>query len=197
MGVGIAVTTATLAMSQVAHADPAPPTLPDSAKNIFVDPATNKLFLVGHATGVQIYTCNGAGSWGSSVPRADLVDDNGKLIVKHSQGPTWTAVPDGSAVSLVPGQKPTPAVSPAPGQKPTPADSPADNPAPTRDIPWLLVPVGPASTTPGVLTGTTSIQRINTQGGIHPPDAECNAQTNQKAVEVPYKADYYFWKATA
>jgi len=27
-----------------------------------------------------------------------------------------------------------------------------------------------------------------------PPAAECKAQTLNKVKEVPYKADYYFWK---
>jgi hypothetical protein len=176
MGVGLAVAIATLSMTQAADAAPAPPV--DTTP---ITPTSGQVFLVGHAKGVQIYTCNGNGDWGKSVPRADLVDDAGTLVVKHSKGPTWTAVADGSAVSLVTGTKPTS----------------VDSPAPARDIPWLLVPVGPAptsSTTPGLLTGTTSIQRLNTQGGTAPPAAECKAQTAGKVKEVPYKADYFFWR---
>jgi hypothetical protein len=45
------------------------------------------VFLVGHATGVQIYTCNGS-AWSSAVPRTHLYDDNGKLIITHFRGPT-------------------------------------------------------------------------------------------------------------
>ncbi len=52
-GVGIAVTTATLAMTQVANAAPAPPTGPPE----LAPPPGNQMFLAGHGKGVQIYTC--------------------------------------------------------------------------------------------------------------------------------------------
>ena len=63
-------------------------------------------------------------------------------------------------------------------------------------IPWLLLSA--ASTAPGAkgerLTATTFIQRIATTGGLAPADAECNAGTAGTSAEVPYTADYYFWK---
>ena len=49
----------------------------------------------------------------------------------------------------------------------------------------------------GLLTATTFIQRLNTQGGTQPPAAECKEQTLGKVKEVPYKADYVFFKKTA
>ena len=58
VGVGIAVTTATLAMTQVANAAPAPPTPPTSRLPLWF-PSGNQVFLVGHGKGVQIYQCNG------------------------------------------------------------------------------------------------------------------------------------------
>jgi hypothetical protein len=94
VGVGLAVVTATLAMTQVANAELPPPTGVDP---LIAAPAGNEVFLVGHATGKQIYTCNGAGSWGSPVPEADLVTDNGQHI-HHFAGPTWQEVPNGSSV---------------------------------------------------------------------------------------------------
>jgi hypothetical protein len=167
-------------MTQLAHADPAPPTLPPGTEHIAPLPEANvKVFLVGHAKGVQIYTCDGNGSWGKSVPRADLVDDAGKLIVKHSKttGPTWAATADTSAVVGTPVQS---------------AASPAAGPA----IPWLLLSTTAVAGSPadGLLTDTKFIQRVDTQGGTPPPTAECKAQTAGKVKEVPYKADYYFWK---
>ena len=54
------------------------------------------MFLIGHAFGVQIYTCNGS-VWSSAVPRASLFGDNGKLIIHHFAGPSWQAK-DGSTV---------------------------------------------------------------------------------------------------
>jgi len=71
VGVGLAVTTATLGMTQMASAAPAPPTGPDS----LAPPLGNVQFLVGHGKGVQIYKCqsgtNGTFSWafGSLVSR--------------------------------------------------------------------------------------------------------------------------------
>ena len=138
-------------------------------------PDGNKVFLVGHAVGVQIYSCNGCFVWGFVAPRANLYDDHGKLIITHFAGPTWQAK-DGSRVV---------------GQL---EDSVTVDPT---AIPWLRLS---ASTTPGPdgdrLVATTYVQRIATTGGLAPPAAECNAATAGAVAEVPYTADYYFWKRT-
>jgi hypothetical protein len=58
-------------LAPLAHAGPSAPDVPGA---IAVG-AGNKPFLVGHASGVQIYTCNtvaGGFSWSSATPRADL-----------------------------------------------------------------------------------------------------------------------------
>ena len=137
----------------------------------------NKVYLVGHAVGVQIYRCNlttGAYAWGPSTPRANLFDDDGKLIATHFGGPTWR-YKDGSTVV---------------GQR---VDGVTVDPT---AIPWLLL--SKASTTVGAdgdrLASTTFIQRTSTTGGLAPAAAECNTATAGTAVEVPYTADYYFWK---
>jgi hypothetical protein len=66
-------------------------------------------------------------------------------------------------------------------------------------IPWLQLAV--ASTAAGPdgdrLVNTTFIQRIATTGGLAPPAAECNTTTAGTEAEVPYTADYYFWKRIA
>ncbi len=63
-------------------------------------------------------------------------------------------------------------------------------------IDWLLLSA--ASTAPGPdgdrLVKTTYIQRIDTTGGRTPTATDCNATTAGTEVEVPYTADYYFWK---
>ena len=46
------------------------------------------------------------------------------------------------------------------------------------------------------LVGTKFIQRVATAGGLEPPAGECNAETIGSGQEVPYTADYLFWKAT-
>ena len=43
------------------------------------------------------------------------------------------------------------------------------------------------------LTATTYIQRVNTTGGLAPTSA-CDATTVGDVVEVPYTADYYFYR---
>jgi hypothetical protein len=63
-------------------------------------------------------------------------------------------------------------------------------------IPWLLLRVTSRQGT-GLLADTTFIQRVETKGGTAPPDAACKKATEGKVVEVPYKADYYFYRRAA
>jgi Protein of unknown function (DUF3455) len=172
---GIIAALAAWPLAQVAHAGPAEPAVPTK---IQVEDG-NKVFLVGHAVGVQIYSCNAASgsySWGLVAPRADLYDDNGKVIVTHFGGPSWQAK-DGSKVV---GRRVDQVT----------VDSSA--------IPWVLPAAD--STTAGPdgdrLRRTTFIQRVATTGGLAPAPAECSAATVGDRVEIPYTADYYFWKAT-
>ena len=44
------------------------------------------------------------------------------------------------------------------------------------------------------LAHTTYIQRINTVGGLEPAAAECTAESLGSQREIPYTADYRFWK---
>jgi hypothetical protein len=172
---GIAAAIAALSLvAQVALAGPPSPTgVPGQIQDQIVD--NNKVFLIGHGVGVQIYTCNGI-TWSSAVPRADLFDDNGKLIIKHFAGPSWQAA-DGSKVVGTVVDKVTPDLS---------------------AIPWVLLS---AKTTPGAfgdrLVDTTFIQRLHTVGGLQPPAADCNSATAGTVVESPYTAEYVFWKHTA
>jgi hypothetical protein len=154
------------------------PTAPDVPGKIRV-PDGNKLFLTGHAVGVQVHRCDATASgfrWALVTPRADLYDDRGKLVTAHFGGPTWQATDGSSVVGL------------------READVTVD---PTA-IPWLRLSA--ASTAAGPdgdrLAGTTFIQRIATTGGLAPAAADCNATTAATEAEVPYTADYLFWKAT-
>lgn len=161
------VVAATVALAPAAQAHPVP-----TGVQI---PAGNKQFEVGHAIGVQIYACNGT-AWTFVAPRADLYNDRGKRIITHFAGPTWQAN-DGSKVVA----RADPGVTVDP-----------------TAIPWLrLVKV---STTVGPFGGdklvkTTFIQRINTRGGLAPAASTCTAAATGQQVEVPYTADYTFWKA--
>jgi hypothetical protein len=172
---GIAGAAAALSVTAVAQAGPLPPTVPGKIQV----PAGNKVFLVGHGAGVQIYSCNataGGFAWGFVAPRANLYNDHGKLIITHFGGPTWQAK-DGSTVV---------------GQ--VEASVTIDATA----IAWLRLSAASAAAGPDGdrLVDTTYIQRIATTGGLAPPAAECTAATAGTVAQVPYTADYYFWKKT-
>ena len=162
-----------LAAPYSAHAKPTAPDVPSELQV----PEGNSVFLVGHAVGVQIYRCTATTSgaaWTLIAPRADLFADSGRLVATHSAGPTWQGT-DGSRVV---------------GKKE--AGVTVD---PTA-IPWLKLSA--ASTTEGPdgerLLNTTFIQRVNTTGGLPPAAAQCDPTTVGAQAEVPYTADYFFWK---
>ena len=124
-----------------------------------------------HATGAQIYECktNSGGelAWQFREPIATLVLD-GKTVGHHFAGPVWVMA-DGSAVSAKVSAQ-------APG-------------ATTNDIPLLRLDVA-ARHGSGLLSGVTTIQRLNTHGGR--ADAACDAPG--PFLSVPYSADYAFYK---
>lgn len=140
-------------------------------------PAGNVLYLVGHARGYQVYTCQAQASgfaWVLREPWAGLVDDAGNYIALHYAGPTWRA-PDGSAVV---------------------GARIASAPAPSASaIPWLLLQATSTSGPPGgAFTSTTFIQRINTTGGVAPASG-CDGTHVGVTAAVFYTADYYFYRA--
>jgi Protein of unknown function (DUF3455) len=144
---GMVAAAAAVSLAQVAQAGPPPPVVPSK---IAVGEG-NKVFLVGHAVGVQIYSCNATSSgfaWGFVAPRANLYNDHGKLIITHFAGPTWQAMDGSRAVGQL-------------------VDAVTVDPT---AIAWVLLS---ASTTPGPdgdrLVATTFIQRIATTGGLAPP----------------------------
>jgi hypothetical protein len=122
-----------------------------------------------HAEGVQVYECK-AGSnrklaWAFREPIATLLLD-GKTVGRHYAGPNWEDA-DGSAVT---GK----AIGNAPG-------------ATANDIAWLKLEVT-AHRGSGILSGVTTVQRINTQGGQLA--GACDKQGATKS--APYSADYVF-----
>jgi hypothetical protein len=125
--------------------------------------------LAVHAEGAQVYDCKAAPdgklAWAFREPIATLMAD-GKTVGRHYAGPNWEHV-DGSAVTgKVAGS--------APGTTP-------------NDIPWLKLNVV-SSRGSGILTGVTTVQRINTSGGnLNGPCERAGAYRS-----VPYSADYIF-----
>ena len=173
---GIAAAATILSLTQLAQAGPPEPSVPTKIEV----PDGHKVFLVGHGVGVQVYSCNDTPSgfvWSFVTPRADLYNDNGKLITTHFGGPTWQAK-DGSSVV---------------------GRAEADVTVDPTAIPWLRVVAVSTSAGPDGdrLAHTSFIQRTETTGGLAPDAEECNAQTVGTIAEVPYTADYVFWKRVA
>jgi hypothetical protein len=136
---------------------------------------TNKVHFHGYALGVQIYTWNGT-DWGNAVPRATLFDDDGNVVATHfgtPNGPAWRSNSGSEVVGKLPPKKVI-----------------MDRTA----IPWLLLPANaPFTHGPGIFANITFIHRVNTVGGIAP--FEPGAFVGQ-VVEVPYTADYFFYRNT-
>lgn len=122
-----------------------------------------------HAEGAQIYECKAAAdgklAWAFREPIATLLLD-GKTVGRHYAGPSWEHM-DSSAVT---GK----AAGTAPG-------------ATANDIPLLKLNVIAGRGT-GILSGVTTVQRINTVGGKLEGDCE-KAGTYRN---VPYAADYVY-----
>jgi hypothetical protein len=140
--------------------------------------AGERLAAVVPAKGVQIYECRaradqaGEYGWAFVAPEADLFDSRGGKIGKHYAGPHWEAN-DGSKIA---------------GKVVERADAPhADA------IPWLLLSAKSVGT-PGAFGGVTSIQRVNTIGGLAPKDG-CSQSTLGAIGRTSYTADYYFFTA--
>ncbi len=122
-----------------------------------------------HAEGAQVYECKagleGKLAWAFREPIATLMAD-GKTVGRHYAGPNWEHV-DGSVVL---GRT----SSNAPGATP-------------NDIPWLKLDVISRRGS-GTLSGVTTVQRINTAGGILEGPCDKAGATHS----APYSADYVF-----
>ncbi len=142
-----------------------------------LEPNPNEaLTLVASARGVQIYECRakaGAAAeheWVFVAPEAELFNASGRSIGTHGAGPHWL----GSDGSRTVGAVKTRANAPVAGA-----------------IPWLLLTA--KSTGPeGMFSKVTSIQRVNTVGGVAPAGG-CDRGTVGTSVRVPYTADYQFF----
>jgi hypothetical protein len=152
---------------------PTPPVVPGP----IAVPAGAQLVARYHARGAQVYACGpgpaggAAYAWALKRPDAQLTDDVGAPMGTHAAGPTWTST-DGSAVV---------------GKKLAQADAPN-----ATDVPWLLL--GAVSTSgAGVFADVTFVQRVATSGGKAPADG-CGADNVGGETNVPYTADYYFYR---
>jgi len=108
--------------------------------------------------------------WVFAGPVAKLLDASNKEVGKYYAGPTWEAM-DGSKIT---------------------GKQVAIAPATPGSIPLQLVKAEPA-TGVGAMSGVTYVQRVNTKGGVAPADP-CSAQAAGMRKQVPYQADYVFFR---
>jgi hypothetical protein len=140
------------------------PAVPDNLK----PPAGETLSLQAHASGDQIYTCDGS-SWTLKGPDAKLFDEAGKQVGTHFAGPTWQWS-DGSRV----------------------VGKPVANATPDPDsIPWLLL-TATGHQGGGVMKPIVGIQRISTHGG-KPPASGSDAAHKGRESRSKYTAVYNFY----
>ena len=122
-----------------------------------------------HAEGAQMYECKAASdgklAWAFREPVASLLLD-GKTVGRHYAGPNWEHIDFSAVVGK--------AVGNAPGATP-------------NDIPWLKLTVTSGRGT-GILSGVTTVQRINTAGGKL--EGACDKAGTYR--NAPYSADYVF-----
>jgi hypothetical protein len=159
-----------LLLAACASQTPAPVEAPDALKP---DAAQAPLVALA-ARGVQIYECRAAkdnpqaAQWVFVAPEATLYDAQSRLVGKHYAGPHWEAN-DGSKVV---------------GSVKAKANAPQ-----AGAVPWLLLDThsdGPS----GEFAKVTSVQRLNTVGGVAPAAAACTVATLGQGARVTYSADY-------
>jgi len=148
--------------------------VPDKLK-----PGANELLaMIVPAKGVQIYECRartdqvGGDAWAFVAPEADLFDARGNRTGRHYAGPHWEAA-DGSKIL---------------GTVKERADAPVAD-----AIPWLLLSARSVGSE-GSFSKVTSIQRVNTVGGVAPKTG-CSQATAGTPARIDYTADYYFFTA--
>jgi hypothetical protein len=122
-----------------------------------------------HAIGLQLYDCkantDGKLVWTFTAPQATLTADS-KVVGHHGAGPSWELT-DGSGIT---GK----AIGNAPGMN-------------AGDVPWLKLDVTEHKGT-GQLSDVTTVQRINTIGGVLKDSCD-HAGAGRG---MPYSADYVF-----
>jgi hypothetical protein len=122
-----------------------------------------------HAEGVQVYECRAVNDhklvWTAREPVATLLLDK-QTVGRLYAGPRWEHIDGSTAGGKV--------VASAPGKTP-------------NDIPWLKL-AATARRGQGTLSGVTTVQQINTRGGVHAGPCD-KAGTYYSA---PYSADYVF-----
>lgn len=122
-----------------------------------------------HAEGAQLYECkagnDGKVAWAFREPIATLLLD-AKTVGRHYAGPTWEHIDGSAVVAKVAGN--------APGKS-------------ANDVPWLKLEVT-SHRGSGMLSGVSTVQRINTQGGVFTGSCDKAGAFHS----APYSAEYVF-----
>ena len=137
--------------------------------------AAEEAAFVLSANGVHIYQCkmvdaNGRFGWVFTNPDATLYE-NGRSVATLKTPNLWESLSDRSSVSGV--------------VRGTQA-------AGGGNLPWFAMNAQPIGDS-GMFAGVTSIQRVNTQGGVAPAGG-CGPAADGAESRVAFSADYYFYK---
>ena len=151
--------------------NPNGPVLPEQCSSLQID-AGNKLSFHVYARGVQVYRWNGS-AWDFVAPVASLFAEENYFgeVGNHYVGPTW----ESKSGSKVVGKRVL-----GTGCTPDPSA-----------IAWLKLE-RVTSSGAGIFSSVTFIQRVNTTGGLPPATP---GTVVGELHEVPYTAEYYFYRA--
>jgi hypothetical protein len=138
-------------------------------------PAEEEAAFVLRGEGTHAFECRPLASdpnrfaWAFAAPDITLYDA-GRPIARQASENTWEAISDRSSVSGAIRARQEAGAS----------------------LPWLLFR---AQSTPdaGLFAGVTSVQRVNTSGGVAPASG-CDASNAGKEARVAVAADYYFYR---
>lgn len=126
--------------------------------------------------GDQLFECkpsatspNGFG-WAFTAPDVTLYD-GARSVGRHATTNVWESSSDRTSVS---------------------GSVRASQPGGENNLPWALFRAIPSGSS-GLFAGVTSVQRVNTSGGIAPATG-CDSTHTGTQVRAPFTADYYFYK---
>ncbi len=136
-------------------------------------PEGQRRHLVLAADGVQVYACeprDGRHGWVFKGPEAALFDAGGRQAGTHGVGPFWRYADNTLIAAEVVAQAPAPVAG---------------------AIPWLLLRVR-AREGDSAFARTRFIRRVDTMGGVAPPDG-CDAAHAGQVARMRYSAVYEFF----
>jgi hypothetical protein len=129
-----------------------------------------------HAIGSQIYECKasdkGGFGWVFVAPEADLYNAKNEKVGTHGAGPFWAALDGSQTLGTVKARA---------------------NGARANDIPLLLLS-SKSNGVAGKMARVSSVQRLNTDGGVAPAKGCAEAADAGKRVKEGYSADYVFFE---